>query len=387
MSHSERIDLAIIGGGCAGLSVARELAALGSSLSVRILEPRSHYSDDRSWCFWAPTEHSLSRLVSHRWPKWSVSRRQGDRQEFAVAGIEYQYVRAIDFYTDALRHIEAQPYFSLQRNAQVTGLSADTKGWRIALEDSHLLAKYVIDTRPPSRQRHRQSALFQCFMGAELLWPSEQFSSHGLETGCAALMTDMHHAAEGFCFTYALPLDAHRALIEITFFSPTPVPEARLAAAFSQLLQTHGWQHANAVRTEMACLPMGLPTSPLKPSTTKVQAGVAGGALRPASGYGFQRIQRWAQACAQQLEHSGTLFAPAADHWRQRHMDALFLQVLRRWPEIGPVAFDRLFRQCPPDRLVRFMSDQASCLDQLAIIRAMPKRPFLQALMTPWAKQ
>jgi lycopene beta-cyclase len=46
-------DLIILGGGCAGLSLARRLSELGEDCpQTVILESRSSYTDDRTWCFW-----------------------------------------------------------------------------------------------------------------------------------------------------------------------------------------------------------------------------------------------------------------------------------------------------------------------------------------------
>jgi len=64
-------------------------------------------------------------------------------------------------------------------------------------------------------------------------------------------------------------------------------------------------------------------------------------------------------------------------------MDALFLQVLRRRPELAPTLFLAMFRQVAPARLARFMSDQGNLLDDLAIIAALPPGPFLRELFRP----
>ena len=67
---SRTYDIAILGGGCAGLSLARELANLSYSKRVIIIEPRTVYEHDRTWCFWAEARHSLSELVSKKWSLW-----------------------------------------------------------------------------------------------------------------------------------------------------------------------------------------------------------------------------------------------------------------------------------------------------------------------------
>ena len=48
-----QVDLIILGGGCAGLSLALNLAKQGSVCpNTLILEKREAYSNDRTWGFW-----------------------------------------------------------------------------------------------------------------------------------------------------------------------------------------------------------------------------------------------------------------------------------------------------------------------------------------------
>jgi lycopene beta-cyclase len=289
-------------------------------------------------------------------------------------------VRAIDFYRHALALIENSNRVELQRGAQVTGLSADPLGWRIQLtQDDTLTATAVIDTRPPPRQRVAASMMFQCFLGAEIQLADD---SSALDVDTVELMTDMATTDQGFRFTYVLPFATRRALVELTYFAPKTLSQAELEPQLGELLRQRGWQGATVLRTEYGVLPMGLPDCPVKSTHTLVVAGTSAGALRPASGYGFLRIQRWAQACAERYLDTGQLCGHTPEPWRQRRMDRLFLRTLRHHPQLTPILFYQLLSRCPNERFIRFMSDQATWLDSLAIIGAMPKKPFIRTLFT-----
>ncbi len=116
---------------------------------------------------------------------------------------------------------------------------------------------------------------------------------------------------------------------------------------------------------------------------TYVRAGLMAGGARASSGYAFQRLQRWAETCARSLAEGRGPRAHAADGWILSRMDALFLQVLRRRPELAPTLFLAMFRKVAPARIARFMSDQGTWLDDLAIIAALPPEPFLRELFRP----
>ena len=71
-----KCDVLIIGGGCAGLSLAYEYAQMKSSkLSVCILEKRESYYNDRTWCFWLGKQQNFSHrdIVSSSWRAWRFS--------------------------------------------------------------------------------------------------------------------------------------------------------------------------------------------------------------------------------------------------------------------------------------------------------------------------
>ena len=70
-------------------------------------------------------------------------------------------------------------------------------------------------------------------------------------------------------------------------------------------------------RAEHGALPMGL-ASPL-PAVPWTRAGLFHGGARPSTGYAFQRIQAWAEACAGALR-SGARTRKTAEHFVQRSL-------------------------------------------------------------------
>ena len=105
------------------------------------------------------------------------------------------------------------------------------------------------------------------------------------------------------------------------------------------------------------------------------------GAVRPATGYAFQRIQRWAEACAASLQAGNGPCGHAPDPFLTRFMDKLFLQVLRDHPKLGPDIFVNLFGKAEIAGVIRFLSDQATLFDRASIISALPIGVFLGELI------
>lgn len=342
-----------------------------------MIEPRLTYTDDRSWCFWRPPHHDLSDLVAHSWDGWRFSGETGPARHHRVAGLRYQYVRGIDFYTRALERIDGADNIRLHSGLQATELTPLGTGTdalvSVETERGTIRARHVIDTRP----RALPAMLYQSFTGVEI----ESARALPFDVNEVGLMDSMATDEGGMHFRYTLPLSPTRALVEWTRFSTTPVPAAILTAELEAELNRLGLGDARVIRREGGILPMGaigaLPVSP--PGV--VFAGNSGGALRPASGYAFLRIQAWARACAAALDEGGPAIGHPTEPWLRRSLDRIFLQAVRANPERTPEYFLALATGVPPAGLVRFLSDAARLTDYARLIISLPKIPFLRQVV------
>jgi lycopene beta-cyclase len=128
---------------------------------------------------------------------------------------------------------------------------------------------------------------------------------------------------------------------------------------------------------------MGLGRQAALPIEGVVHAGNAGGALRAASGYGFLRIARWAQLCAERLLAGREAVGHPEEPRLRRTFDRIFLQAVRAHPERTAEYFLALARGVPPAALVRFLSDGARAADYARIISSLPWSPFIAQVAAP----
>ena len=160
MNNFEEVDLAILGAGCAGLSLARELALRGVKQSVLILEPRQEYEDDRSWCFWSKKKDDLSNelapLVSHSWPRWAFGLLGKTQESRSCQDVYYHFVRSVDFYKNCLATLEKCASIQLRMGLSVTGLTRHEKGWFVQCSDGNYIAKQVVDKAALARHQPDQ---------------------------------------------------------------------------------------------------------------------------------------------------------------------------------------------------------------------------------------
>lgn len=372
-------DLLILGGGCAGLSLARELAAFGRACPTTcIIEQRAQYENDRTWCFWGSDDSLGTDLVAHEWARVRLHHRDAS-VDFDCAAHPYRMIRGDRFYADAFSKLSGTPRITMETAVKV--LSAPERcdgGWRVATDAGVRRARRLVDTRPQQGPVSRQetSILWQSFLGQEIVCDAPVF-----DAGVATLMDFVDGDADHVAFCYVLPLTAHRALVELTVFAQDRLAPADLRGQLQQQLRLRTKGHDFTIeRTEQGLLPMGLPLKTTPARRDYLQAGLMHGGARASSGYAFQRIQKWASACARQIVSDAPLQGHLPDPVFIRVMDRLFLSLLRHQPRGAPALFLPIFDRCNPGALVRFLSDDASPGDALAVVRSLPALPFLRQI-------
>jgi lycopene beta-cyclase len=373
-------DLLILGGGAAGLSLARRLAEQGATAPrTVVLESRVDYTDDRTWCFWMHSSAQLTHLVRRRWAKVSLTS-PTERVFVDCAEFPYALLPSGEFYQESVELLARSERVRLAMGVAVLGAPRKVEGvWQIETSAGIQRARWIVDTRPSAAPAAGAAVLWQSFLGQEIECAGPVFDS-----AIAEIMHFVEGDAGQILFHYLLPLSPTRALLEVTTFAPEPSGPDAFRAKLNHFIDRRlAGQRYGIRREENGILPMGLLAPSPSASETFVRAGLLAGGARASSGYAFQRIQRWAEACARSLAQGHGPRPHAEDGWILSRMDSLFLQVLRHRPELAPTLFLAMFRHVPPARLARFLSDQATLLDALAIIAALPAGPFLRELFRP----
>ena len=374
----KHFTLAILGGGCAGLSLAMRLAEAGLNAPLTlILVKNTVYSNDRTWCFWDEGNPELRECVEHSWSDFQI--KNGDSSfKKSCADQPYLMVSAERFCAHAKAKISSnQNRITLLKNQEISEVTKlQNQSWRIVTNNQTFTADKIVDTRPHVYAGDGDSLLWQSFLGHEVETDEELF-----EANTFVLMDFDATFTDGLGFVYILPYSNKRALIEYTVFSEKPLLAKQLDGyinlALSRNLKDVSYK---TLRTEYGKLPMGYQNKPDSVEPNYIYAGLFAGSARPSSGYAFQRIQSWANRCASTYLNNQTLSHPPKDPIILMMMDDIFLNVLKSNPKSSIKLFFNLFSKCKPDAMIRFLSDHAKLSDYLSIIFSMPKTLFLKEL-------
>jgi lycopene beta-cyclase len=374
----KRYDLAILGGGASGLSLA--LALLDSPLancSILLIEKETKDQNDRTWCYWTDQPNSYDHIRAAAWEKMQVTSDYFERH-FQLSPYRYQMVRGIDFYRYA--------YGKLSRKANIQVIRSSVEQVRdsgshveIQVSGQTYSADWVFDSRfsrdrLPSSRRYR--FLQQHFMGWEVETGQATFDPQ------TATLFDLRATQrEGLSFFYVLPFSQHRALIEYTVFSKNLLPDAEyqreLGNYLTMQLKVGDYK---ILHHEGGIIPMTDYKFKRRLGRRVLAIGTQGGRVKPSSGYAFMRIQHDSQAIVHSLIVNGHPFDLPPDPHRRRFYDALLLQILAEQSGQAKPVFEQLFRNNPIARIFRFLDERSSMWEDIQLIASLPSQPFLKAL-------
>ena len=369
-------EIAILGAGCAGLSLAAALGIARVPGQVHLLEPRAKYQRDRTWCFWNTEDHPFASAVSHSWNSWRVS--SGSRQTMQRSRrYRYCHIGGDEFYRAGLGYVARQSNQEICHGITVHSVEPHHAGYlSVETNAGRLLARKVFDSRPPGDQALASSALLQRFLGWHVRTAVPRFDPETAEL-MRFLPSDMPGRVR---FVYVLPFSSTEALVEMTYLDKPDLPEP----AYRTDLQA--WLVEQDCQGEILYAEYGsLPMQPRQPVTAdgslggRLHAiGIRGGRLKASSGYGFMRMQRHSRAIANALL-AGRPVPLVAESFVYGAMDAVFLEALQRSNAAAPELFLQMFARTEPDALVRFLSETSAPREMLRVAWSLPKLPMLYA--------
>jgi lycopene beta-cyclase len=373
-------DHLVVGAGLSGLLLAHELLADASSaLRLVVVDPVGPQHRPATYASWAQGPTALGPWSVGSWGALTVVGH--DRQAHPVDLDGWAYT-AVDWGRARLDLRDR-----LTRDRRVTLVPAPAEAVRDADDHAEVYAgqrwwagRWVYDSRPPSvadlraprRRTPRGVALLQAFRGVWVHAHPDAF-----DPSAATLMDFSHDDGPDLGFSYVLPVSPTRAMVMAVRMGagdtlPDPLP------AVLRLVGDGPWR---VEAEERGVTPLVVPAAPRRVGRHVLRIGQRGGRVRPSTGYAVLRILADTRAIARSLRRHGHPFAVPPDPPWQRGLDRIWLHALQRERAALEPAFLSLFMNASVDQVLRFLDGEARASDVLAVVRALPPRPFVRALL------
>ena len=349
----KEFDYIIIGGGCAGLSLAYELEVNGKlkDKSLAIYEPRKEYKRDKTWSFWKVVGHNFEDCVIKSWNNFTVNTSETSH-EVTNKNFPYQSIDSGKFYEKINSKLSFNPNINFFKNLN-----------EINSENSIIFNSVF-------KAKLDKSELWQHFQGVEIETSKNIFDDEILnlmDFNCDQ-KNDVH-------FFYTLPFKKNRALIETTWLSNL---EDQSLMDYDLQLENYiknnlGIKNYKINFTEKGAIPLFYPS--FKNDNRNINIGSAGGMTRLSTGYTFLNIQEHSKYIVKNINKIEKIEAFNLGK-KYQFLDKVFLRVLERYPEKMPKIFFDMFKTSS-NTVIKFLSNKSNIFEDINIISKMPKIIFI----------
>jgi len=351
----KEFDYVIIGGGCAGLSLAYELE-LHQKLNdktLAIVEPRAEYKRDKTWSFWKVFDHNFGDCIKKNWKEFSI-KTSSDSKIIKCDNFPYQSIDSGLFYKKINERLAKNKNIKFFKN----------------IKELNTNNSFIFNSVPSIQ--NNKSNLWQHFHGIEVETNEDCFNDNTVN-----LMDFDCDQRNNVHFFYVLPFSKNKAMIETTWLSEEDKSLKDYESQIKNYINHLGLKDYKISFKEEGAIPLFHPVN--NKEKNKINIGTTGGMTRLSTGYTFLNIQEHSKYIRMNIENIQN--AKKYDIGKKyQFLDKVFLKVLEKHPEKMPNIFFNMF-STSSDTVIKFLSNKSNLLEDLLIILKMPKLIFLKSLI------
>ena len=347
-------DYVIIGGGCAGLSLAYELEIHKKleNKTLAIIEPRIEYKRDKTWSFWKVISHNFDDCVKKSWKEFSI-KLPSHSKVIKCDSLPYQSIDSGLFYKKINDKLEKNKNIKFFKD----------------IKDLSINNAFIFNSVPSLN--NNKSNLWQHFHGIEIETNEDFFNDNSVD-----LMDFDCDQRNSVHFFYTLPFTKKKAMIETTWLSKEDVSLKDYETQVKNYINYLGIKDYKINFKEEGAIPLFYPIN--EKETNKINIGTAGGMTRLSTGYTFLNIQEHSKYIRMNIENIGKIKRYEVAK-KYQFLDKIFLKVLENNPEKMPSIFFNMF-STSSSTAIKFLSNKSNIVEDISVILKMPKFTFITAL-------
>ena len=352
----KEFDYIIIGGGCAGLSLAYELETHDKlkNKNLAIIEPRDKYKRDKTWSFWKVFPHNFEDCVKKSWNNFTINS-PNETKYIECKTTPYQTIDSELFYNKILSKLKLNKNITFFKNINEVNKSNSIIFNSVAKYDD------------------QQNKLWQHFCGVEI-----ETDKEFLDDKIFNLMDFACEQRNEVHFFYTLPFTKNKALVETTWISELDNDSLK---DYDQQIDNYLSNHLNIRNCkinykEEGAIPLFRQKSIKK--LNEINIGSAGGMTRLSTGYTFLNIQEQSKYIRENIDNINKVKLFQINK-KYDFLDNIFLKVLKKNSSQMGNIFYKMF-DSSPSSIINFLSNKSSLFEDLEIISKMPKSIFIKQL-------
>jgi len=372
-----KYDFIIAGAGCGGLSLLYRILQEPTlqNKSVLIIDKDTKNSNDRTWCFWEKNSGLFESIVHAKWNTLAFLSTDFE-EKLDLGSYTYKMIQGIDFYNFVLNFSKKFNNVTFLQEGIVAITSKENSAVVKTAENSYLGAFVFNSTGLFNPEITKENSLLQHFKGWVIKTESPFFN-----TEVGRLMDFRVSQDNGATFMYVLPTSATEALIEYTLFTTTVLEKETYNTALKKYIKEElKIENYSIAHEEFGVIPMSLAKFEKNPGKNIINIGTAGGFTKASSGYTFQFIQKDVSEIVANLKlgnnlNRDTSFENKLYNWYDRTL----IDVLLSNKLTGEAIFTKIFQKNSPEKILAFLGNESTFIEDLTIMTSLPLKPFLSS--------
>ncbi len=374
---SKTFDYIIIGSGASGLQLALAMMrdAYFDDKVIGIIEKRSEFTNDKTWCYWEEGNGLYDNIIHKSWDK-GYFKAHDETINLNLKTYSYKMIKSIDFYTYAKDKIDSVSNIEFVLD-EITEVDESSSLVRLKGKNNSYEAKHIFDSRLPKDYKPQKSInILQHFKGWFIETENEVFDP---EQFC--MMDYSLSDPEKTCFIYILPFSKTKALVEFTYFSPELVKDETYEHYIKTYLKDKlKIENYEIYETEKGIIPMSSHPFYEHHTTNITKIGTSGGWVKASTGYSFKNSERNSIKIVNNIKSNQNPHYQLYEK-RYKHYDKMFLDVLYNHNDYGDTLFYKMYKYNDISRIFKFLDEQTKLGEELKIMFTMTSIHFIRALI------
>lgn len=370
-------NIIVVGGGCAGMQLINALLKLPAEQTGDILLIESkRQTIHKSWCFWTNKQSEYDFLIGKYWSELKFGT-SGSDLSGEIAPYRYNYINSELFFEYHNQLISGSPRVKVVYE-EVKMFKSDYGLKQVYTQNNRYQAQHIYSSIIDfSTIENNKVLLWQHFKGWFIKTDQAVFNSN------QATIMDFNIAQDQAAhFMYVLPFSETEALVEFTSFSASDCYSDHIYDSF---LEKYITQKINCsyelIREERGKIPMTDFKFPACSKEGIIHIGSAAGAIKPSTGYAFNRISRHTEYLIQCFLKNNNNINKLPESGRFHFYDTLLLQIIQDQPEKVSFIMEQLFLNNSFQKILSFLDENTSFLQEISLFSTLPKRLFLKQVL------
>ncbi len=343
---------------------------------VLIIEPNEIDQVEKTWCYWEEDKGKFDNYINAKWSS-ALFKNENNFIDCLNEELIYKQISSKDFIESLFKKLKTNANITLIKERFISYKSANSDVEILtnvnSYQSKYFFSSVLIDSNYKSSLKY--PLLSQHFIGWFVETKDPFFDSEK-----AILMDFSIDQKQNTRFMYVLPFSKNKALLEYTLFSKDLLKEQEYEQEIELYLSKMGITDYSILKKEQGNIPMTVYPFWKNNEKRVLFIGTAGGWTKASTGYTFKNSLKKAEEVVSFLKKGNIDFRNFNKWSKFNFYDSLFVDVLYNYNNLGKEIFSSMFTKVNPNLILKFLDEKTSLYEDLKIILACPKFPFLRAL-------